>query len=226
MTLVSIIMPALDEAPFIEGAIDAIPLEELKAGGYNTEVLVIDNGSVDGTGELAANAGARVVLEPRRGYGFAYQRGFKEAKGDIFCTLDADQTYPADLLPFMVNKLVEEELDFINTNRLAYLTNGAMSRRNRVGNSFLTFASSALFRTPFKDSQSGMWAIKADFLGRMRLKSGGMALSEEIKIEAWRRKGRCAEIPIQYHHRNGTSKLRVWRDGVGNLVHLARLRLN
>jgi glycosyltransferase involved in cell wall biosynthesis len=181
---------------------------------------------VDGTGELAEKAGATVVLEPRRGYGFAYQRGFKEAKGAIICTLDADQTYPADRLPFMVNKLVEEDLEFINTNRLAYLTNGAMSRRNRVGNSFLTFASMALFRTPFKDSQSGMWAIKADLLARMRLKAGGMALSEEIKIEAWRQKARCAEIPINYHHRNGTSKLRVWRDGVGNLVHLARLRLN
>jgi len=219
-------MPALDEAAFIEGAISAIPRAELASRGYDTEILVVDNGSVDGTGELAKKAGAKVVVEVRRGYGFAYQKGFQEAKGHIICTLDADQTYPADALPFMVKKMVDEDLEFINTNRFAYLTNGAMSRRNRWGNRLLTLATKALFRIPFQDSQSGMWAMKADLLSRMELKAGGMALSEEIKIEAWRKKARCAEIPISYHHRNGTSKLRVWRDGWSNLVHLARLRLD
>ena len=121
---------------------------------------------------------------------------------------------------------MEEDLEFINTNRFAYLTNGAMSRRNRWGNIMLTLATKSLFGLPFHDSQSGMWAIKADLLRRMQLKAGGMVLSEEIKIEAWRKKARCAEVPIHYHHSNGTSKLRVWRDGWANLVHLARLRLS
>lgn len=224
MILVSIIMPALNEAPSIQEAILSIPVDEFRISGYEPEILVVGNGSEDGTGGLAKEAGARVVVEPIRGYGRAYQKGFKEARGSIICALDADQTYPAFILPNLVSKLVEEDLEFISTNRFAYLTNGSMTRRNRWGNVMLTMASRALFQIPFQDSQSGMWVFKTEVLQNMNLRAHGMALSEEIKIQAWRQKRRCVEIPIPYHHRNGSSKLHLWRDGFGNLVHLARLR--
>ena len=220
-------MPALNEAGCIADLVLSIPIEEFASRGFETEILVVDNGSVDGTGELARNAGARVVCELRRGYGYAYLLGFKEAKGGIICTLDADGTYPVHILPELIDKLLQDELDFINTDRFSFMNNGVMSRTNRVGNAILTLANRTLFRLPFRDSQSGMWVFRAELLDRMQLQAVGMALSQEIKIEAaCRLKASCTELPIHYDYRYGESKLRVWRDGIGNLVYLMRKRLN
>jgi glycosyltransferase involved in cell wall biosynthesis len=224
--LVTIIMPALNEADCIADVISSVPVEEFSLNGIGIEILVVDNGSVDGTGEIARNAGARVISESRRGYGYAYLMGFREAKGNIICTLDADGTYPTHLLPEFVGKLVSENLDFISTNRFRYMHNGVMSRTHRLGNSVLTKLNRVIFKFPFQDSQSGMWIFRADLLKRMDLKAVGMALSQEIKIEAVCKLGvRCAEVPIPYGYRSGESKLRFWRDGIGNVLHLFRKRL-
>ena len=225
--LISVIMPALNEAPCIADVVSRVPIEEFTARGIDTEILVVDNGSEDDTGELARNAGARVVWEPRRGYGHAYLMGFKEAKGSIICTLDADGTYPVHMLPELTDMLLREDLDFINTDRFAYMYNGVMSRSHRAGNSVLTFANRVLFRLPFRDSQSGMWVFRSELLEKMQLRAVGMALSQEIKIEAACRLGvRCAEVPIQYDYRLGESKLRAWRDGIGNLAYLFRRQVS
>jgi len=225
--LITVIMPALNEASCITSVVSSIPIREFADRGFETEVLVIDNGSVDGTGELAKDAGARVVYEPQRGYGYAYLLGFKEAKGDIICTLDADGTYPVDRLPELAERLLRENLDFINTNRFMYMHNGVMTHTNRVGNAILTMVNRLLFRLPFRDSQSGMWIFKSELLKRMRLQSVGMALSQEIKIEAaCHLCAKCMEVPIHYNYRSGESKLRVWRDGIGNFVYLFRKRFH
>ena len=126
----------------------------------------------------------------------------------------------------MIDRLLGEDLDFINTNRFSFMTNGVMPRTRRFGNAVLTFASHILFRLPFGDSQSGMWVLRRKLLSKMQLHAEGMALSEEIKIEAaWRAKARCAELPINYGYRRGNSKLHMWRDGFGNLFYLLRKRL-
>ena len=219
-------MPALDEATCITSVVSSIPVGMFASRGFDIEILVVDNGSKDGTGPLARKAGARVVHEPRRGYGQSYLRGFKEAKGDIICTMDADDTYPASVLPDIVEKLIREDLDFINTDRFTLMTNGVMPKINKVGNAILNFSGHALFRLPFRDSQSGMWIFRAKLLESMKLQAIDMALSQEIKIEAaCRLKARCAEWPIQYGYRSGIPKLRPWHDGVGNLVALLRKRL-
>jgi glycosyltransferase involved in cell wall biosynthesis len=224
--LISVIVPALNEADCIAALVFSIPVAEFRARGFETEILVVDNGSEDGTAELARRAGARVVCEPRRGYGFAYQLGFKEARGDVICTLDADGTYPAAALPEMVDRLWGGGLDFINAERFSFMMNGVMSRTRRLGNAVLTGVSQVLFRLPFSDSQSGMWVFRRELLGRMQLRAEGMAFSEEIKVEAaWRAGARCAELPIHYGYRNGNSKLHMWRDGFGNLLYLLRKRL-
>jgi len=223
--LVSIVMPALNEANCIADMVSSIPVNEFADRGFDTEILVVDNSSVDGTGEIARKVGARVVCEPRRGYGRAYRTGFKEAKGSVICTLDADHSYPASILPDMVDNLFQEELDFISTNRFAFMHDGVMSRTNRLGNRILTLVSRVLFRLPFRDSQSGMWVFRANMLDNMHLQARGMALSEEVKIEAvWRLKARCAELPIHFGYRSGRPKLRTWRDGIGNLLYLVRKR--
>ena len=78
MPVVSVIMPALDEAPFIEEAISAIPVDKLTSSGYGTEILVVDNGSLDGTGDLARAAGAKVLLDPGRGVRVCLQDGIQQ----------------------------------------------------------------------------------------------------------------------------------------------------
>ena len=82
-----------------------------------------------------------------------------------------------------------------------------------------------LFKFPFRDSQSGMWVFKANLLEKLRLSSGGMALSEEIKVRsACDLKAKVTEFPIYYTNRYGTPKLRPWRDGFVNMLHLLRMK--
>ncbi len=222
---VSIVIPALNEEEGIAGTIDAIATEQFGQFGYGHEIIVVDNGSTDRTAELAQDAGARVVYEPQRGYGSALKAGFRAATGDFIATLDADLTYPAQEIPRLVCLLEEKELDFISTNRLLSFSPGAFSARNLLGNRLLSLVAGVVFRLPFKDSQSGMWIFRQDILEKMVLRSDGMALSEEIKVEAafWA-KLRCSEVPISYEARAGKVKLRAYMDGLENLLFLFRKR--
>ena len=221
----SIIIPALNEEKGIEQTIRAIPKEELERRDYEVQVLVVDNGSDDRTGELAREAGAEVIFDPKRGYGNAYKAGFACARGDIITTADADATYPVEDIPRLVKILEDEKLDFITTNRFALLEKGIMSLRNRIGNAILSLTMRLLFGINIKDSQSGMWVFRRDILDSLKL-SSNTPLSQEIKIEACHfAKCRWKEVPIEYRLRSGKAKLGGWRVGLGNLFHLIKKRL-
>ncbi len=225
MSIISVIIPALNEEEGIERVIRAIPRDELEEMGVNVQVLVVDGNSQDRTRELATKAGAEVIIEPRLGYGRAYKTGFTHATGDIFATADADLTYPVEDMPKFVRILLNEKLDFITTNRFAYMDKGAMPLRNRIGNSLLNLATRLLFRLKLNDSQSGMWIFKRDILDKLVLRSDKMSFSEELKIEALHfAKCRWREIPIQYRARLGKVKLRAWKDGLENLLYLLKKR--
>ncbi|MBA7502774.1 putative glycosyltransferase [subsurface metagenome] len=226
MKTISIVIPARNEKDGIEKTIRAIPKGELEKMGYEVQILVVDNDSNDGTGELAKKAGADVVFEPRLGYGSAYKAGFAHAKGDIIATADADMTYPVEDIPKFIKLSEEQNLDFITTDRYAYMEKGAMSSQHRLGNAILNLAARLLFQIGLKDSQSGMWVFRKDLLNKAVLKANSMALSEELKIEAiyflrcnWR------EFPIQYRVRVGKAKLKTWKDGFGNLFYLIKKRI-
>src|SRR3954464_11615032 len=100
----SVVIPCLNEAPTIERAVNAA-LEALENAGIRGEVIVADNGSTDGSAELAERAGARVVHEPRRGYGSAYLAGFAAARGDYIVMGDADLTYDFREIPRFMSEL-------------------------------------------------------------------------------------------------------------------------
>jgi len=222
---ISVIIPARNEKDGIERTIQAIPKEELQKMGYQVQILVVDNGSEDGTGELARKAGAEVVFEPRPGYGSAYKSGFAHAQGDIIATADADTTYPVEDIPRLVEILEKENLDFLTTNRFAFMEKGAMSFRNKLGNAILSLTTRILFRLDLRDSQSGMWVFRKSILDSLVLRSDGMPLSEELKVEACYY-ARChwKEMPIQYRVRVGQIKLRVWKDGFQNFLYLVKKR--
>src|SRR5213592_4891229 len=114
-------------------------------------ILEVDTDSRDRTREIATAKGARVISEPRRGYGKAYQTGFREARGTYLATLDADLTYPADRLPDFLAALESGRADFVSGERLSHLAGGAMSGMHRIGNAILNAAFHLLFRAPIRD---------------------------------------------------------------------------
>lgn len=215
---VSIIIPTLNEEQSIGKVIDEIP------DTFEKEVIVVDSNSTDRTAEIARKKGAKVVNEPRLGYGRAYKTGFQHATGDIIVTLDGDLTYPACKIPQLVSILENENLDFITCDRLSNLNKNAMSFKHRVGNFILSATIRLLFGIKIKDSQSGMWVFRKNILDNLTLKSDKMSFSEEIKLEAWKKNYRVKEIPINYRERVGEKKLLSWSDGIHNLIYLFKKR--
>lgn len=220
---VSVVIPTLNEADGIGPTIDAIPRKDMAARGWQVEVLVVDGNSRDATRDIAEAKGAKVLVEERRGYGRAYKTGFNRATGDVIVTGDADGTYPFEMIPELVERLHDQGLDFITTNRFAELEEGAMSAKHKLGNWVLSATAQVLFGTGFKDSQSGMWVFKKDVLERLVVESDEMAFSEEIKVEAFR-KAKAREVPIPYRPRLGDAKIETWRHGLDNWGYLFRMR--
>jgi glycosyltransferase involved in cell wall biosynthesis len=204
---------------------ESIPVEKLRAIGHDTEIVIVDNGSTDGTGALARQLGATVVVQPVRGYGNAYKAGFANCSGDIIATGDADLTYPFEILPEVVENFLADDIDFLTTNRLDDLSPDAMTRSHVWGNKCLSEIARRLFGLPFADSQSGMWVFRREVWAGLRMHSGGMGFSQEIKIEAFRYGFSCREIPIVYRPRGGETKMRTVTDGMRNLAELLAVRM-
>jgi hypothetical protein len=216
---VSVIIPCLDEADSIERCVQLAraTMEEHEIAG---EVVVADNGSSDGSAALAEAAGARVVHEPRRGYGSAYLAGFAEARGEYLVMADADLTYDFTEIPRFVAQL-DEGADFVIGNRMKNIHPGAMPWLHRyVGNPLLTGILNLFFRSGIDDAHCGMRAIRADALGGLDLRATGMEFASEMVVRAAKQKLVTRQLPIEYLPRGGTSKLSSFRDGWRHLRYL------
>ncbi len=224
---ITIVIPTLDEEESIAATIEGIPRGRIREMGFSLEILVVDGESKDRTASIASSLGARVVVESRRGYGRAYRSGFGASEGDILIGLDGDGTYPSAEIPLLIARAMDEDLDFITTDRFADMERGAMGLRNRAGNMVLTAVADALFGLRLRDSQSGMWLLRRSAWERImgKVRGDGMEFSEELKIAAFRGGLRCAEVPIRYSARAGKAKLNPWRDGLRNLLFLFRKRI-
>jgi len=218
---ISLVIPCYNEEKGVAEVIKATP-------DIVDEILVVDNNSSDATAEVAESLGARVVSEKCRGYGRAYKTGFKAAKGDIVVTVDGDGTYPVIAIPYLVALLKQETLDFISVWRVhLYVGLSLENFLRKYGNVGLNFILTVLFGIRIKDSQSGMWVFKKGVLESLNLTSDGMALSEEIKIEAFKNRTIVSrEVPLQFsfRHRVGESKLNLWEDGFRNILFLFQKR--
>ncbi len=189
------------------------------------EVIVADNNSTDRTAQVARELGAKVVHEPKQGYGAAYKAGLRSATGDIIVTMDGDGTYPRNFIPILLDVTIDEGFDFLTCDRTGHKDKPSNWLR-LFGNDVLNFFIWILFWIRVRDSQSGMWVFRRDVLQHLHLTSDTMAFSEEIKLEAMSKKRliRAKELPIYYKERHGVSKLRIWRDGFYNLFFLFRKR--
>lgn len=221
MVAVSIVIPTMNEETSIGEVLDEI---RAAMAGRDYEIVTVDTSSRDRTNIIAAAKGARVVPEPRRGYGRAYRTGFASTEGSYIVTMDADLTYPGDRIPELLQPLEVDRADFVSGDRLSGLSPGAMSGMHRIGNEMLNRAFHLLFRYPIVDSQSGMWAFRRAILSRVRPTNDGMAFSEELKLETIRAGYRFLEVPIEYRSRIGERKIRSFRDAAGNMAWLLRRR--
>lgn len=219
---ITILMPALNEEESIEQTIALIPLDKLNKSGFEPEILIVDGGSTDKTIEAARSSGAKVIC-CHKGYGRQYRAGFRNAAGEIIVTADSDCSYPMEEIPRLLNTLISENLDFIHTNRFAYMEKKAMMPVNKFGNIVLTLITNLLFHYSFKDSQSGMWVFRREILDKINLQSNGMSLSQEIKVRAFR-DFKAREVDSTYRKRVGRVKLRIFIDGTGNLINLFKMK--
>jgi glycosyltransferase involved in cell wall biosynthesis len=210
---VTVVIPCLNE---IESVAECV--RQAKAGiakaGYEGEVVVVDNGSTDGSGRAAREAGARVVEEPERGYGSAYRAGFSAARGRYVVMGDADLTYDFGDIPRFLEQL-EEGADFVVGSRLrGRMEPGAMPWLHRhLGNPVLTAILNLFFRTGLSDTHCGMRAFRREHLDGLDLRTSGMELASEQIIRAAKLGLEIRELPISYGRRTGRSKLSSFADG-------------
>jgi hypothetical protein len=219
---ISVVIPCYNEEVGIAQVVSTMP-------EFVDEVLVVDNNSSDNTSIVAKKFGAKVIFEPRKGYGRAYKTGLSSATGDIIITMDGDATYPRIAIAYLLDILFEDNLDFISAWRVAIDWRESLDYIMRyLGNRIFNLTILLLYGRHLHDSQSGMWVFKREILDEVEVTSDGMPFSQELKLEVFcRRQFRTREVPIQfsYYKRHGDSKLSLWRDGIKNYAQLFVKRL-
>jgi glycosyltransferase involved in cell wall biosynthesis len=216
---VSVIIPTLNEESGIRNTISSIPQTSIRNLGYDLEIIVIDGNSTDCTRQIAKEMGARVILQDGKGYGSAFKTGFKAASGDLIVTLDADNTYPAEIIPECLSQMEKKDLDFISVNRFAKLDKNSMSLIRKVGNKILSVGVQLLYSFKIQDSQSGMHIMRRSFTEKITLRADGFQVSEELKIIAFKH-FKSLEVDGRYYPRIGKSKLNAFNHGFSNLKYL------
>jgi glycosyltransferase involved in cell wall biosynthesis len=210
--LVSVVIPCLNEAENIEQCV-ATARGAMAETGIAGEVVVADNGSLDGSAELARRAGARVVHEPVRGYGSAYLAGFAAARGEYILMADADLTYDFNEIPRFLAKL-QAGADMVIGDRMHNIKPGAMPWHHRyIGNPLLSRFLNLLFHTGVNDAHCGMRAFRREHLERLELRTSGMEFASEMVVRAAKAGLAIGQLQIEYHPRGGESKLSSFRDG-------------
>ena len=225
----SVVIPCLNEEETVETCIQKC-LYAFEKLGIKGEVIVSDNGSVDGTTKLSKDLGARVELCTEKGYGCAIRYGFKKAHGRYVIMGDGDNSYDFSLIPYFYNKITECDCDMVIGTRLkGKIHKGAMPFLHRyLGNPVLTFILNLLFCTRISDSQCGMRMFKKESLDRLTLVTTGMEFASELMVKAAWAKFSIEEIPIEFF-KDGRSRkpyLRTWRDGWRHLTFLITSKCN
>jgi glycosyl transferase family 2 len=226
---VSIVMPCLDERRTLAHCIEVARrmLDLLEARHALTgEIVVADNGSTDGSRELARRLGARVVEVRRRGYGAAVCGGFAAAHGRYLVMGDADGSYDfLEAVP-MVEALMAGADLCMGSRFKGEIKPGAMPWKNRhIGNPILTGILNLLFRAHIGDAHCGLRALTKGCFKRLRLEGAGMELASEMIIKAALLDQRIAEVPVTLwpDRRDRPPHLRPWRDGWRHLRYLLML---
>lgn len=211
----TILMPCLNEAETLATCIKKAK-SWIASSGINTEILIADNGSTDGSQNIATSLGARVVQVMEKGYGSALYHGCIAANGEYIIMGDSDDSYDFSKLDPFVSKL-DEGFDLVMGNRFSGgIEAGAMPWKNRyIGNPVLSWVGRTLFSCPAKDFHCGLRGFRREAFDRMDLRTTGMEFASEMVIKANIFGLRIAEVPttLSKDGRSRPPHLRPWRDG-------------
>ncbi len=211
----TVVLPCLNEAETL-----AVCIRKAKASiaglGIDGEVVIADNGSTDGSQDIARAEGARVVDVPIRGYGAALTAGIADAKGEFVIMGDADDSYDlSNLGPFV--EALRGGADLVMGNRFAGgIEPGAMPALHRyLGNPVLTAVGRILFRSPVKDFHCGLRGFRREAILELDLRTTGMEFASEMVVKATLNKLNIVEVPttLSPDGRSRAPHLRTWRDG-------------
>ncbi|MEF8820972.1 MAG: S-layer glycoprotein N-glycosyltransferase AglJ [Halovenus sp.] len=216
---VCILIPTYNEAAAVGGVI-----EGFLDVGYE-QILVIDGGSGDGTQEIAADAGARVVEQSGSGKGQAVREAVGLIEQPYVLMIDGDATYHPEQADRMVEPLFAGEAEHVVGNRFADMQPGAMTRLNRIGNGIINSAFRYIHGRNLKDILSGYRAFTRESFERLSLSADGFGIETELAVECVRHNVQTTVVPITYEPRpeGSETNLRPVRDGGHILVTLYQM---
>ena len=225
---VSFLVPAYNEAATIVAVLDAV-----SALGLDNQIVVVDDGSTDGTGDLVerwrdGRDGVVLVRQPNRGKGAAVRAAIPHVDGEIAVIQDADLEYdPADV-PALIEPIERGVADVVFGSRLS----GGRPQRaylfwHLVGNRFLSLLTNLLYNTTLSDMETGYKAFRSDVLRSLELRQDEFGIEPEITAKVCKRKLRVYELPIAYYGRTyAEGKKITWRDGFKAIRVLLGVRLS
>ncbi|MFM8269939.1 MAG: glycosyltransferase family 2 protein, partial [Pseudomonadota bacterium] len=218
----SILMPCLNEAETLGSCIKKALLF-LHHHQINGEVIVADNGSTDGSQEIARNLGARVVDIKEKGYGAALSGGIRESRGQYVIMGDSDDSYDfSNLMPFVAQ--LRRGYDLVLGNRFqGGIEKGAMPFLHRyLGNPVLSNIGKIFFGSPCGDFHCGLRGFSKESIKRLNLVTQGMEFASEMVVKATLHQLKIAEVPttLAPDGRSRPPHLRTWRDGWRHLKFL------
>ena len=211
----TVLMPCLDEAKTVATCVRKA-IEACQAAGIEAEVLVADNGSSDGSPELARVAGARVIRVEEKGYGAALRAGIEAARGRFVVMGDADDSYEFQDVPRFLSRLRAGDELVMGSRFRGVIHPGAMPFLHRfLGNPVLTWILNLFFGAGITDAHCGMRGFSREAIRSLSLRSLGMEFASEMVIRAAQQKLRIGEVPtsLKPDGRGRRPHLRTWRDG-------------
>ncbi len=224
METVAVVIPTLNEERSIGTVIDSVPVADLLKNGFKTAVYVIDGQSTDNTREIAAEKGAKIILEAHEGKGTAIRTAFESIAEDYAIMVDGDDTYPIEMATEMTRLLQTHDV-VIGSRLRGTIEPGAMTRVNVVGNVLLSLLAWTLFGARISDVCTGFWGYRRDAVRRLELAAHGFELEADMFVECVRNGLRIAELPITYRARADDPKLSSLRDGAKIGLFLWKRRL-
>ena len=208
---VAILIPCYNEAPTIGTVV-----RRFRQVLPDAAVYVFDNGSSDGTAQVAREAGAQVIDEPRRGKGHVVQSMFRKVEADVYVMVDGDDTYPAEVVDTLIAPIREGAADMVIGSRLHRASHSRFRPLNRLGNWIFRALLGLIFRVRLTDLLSGYRSFSRRLVRTVPLFGGGFETEAEMTIKALHRGFRILEVPVDLAPRpaGSRSKIRLVHDGV------------
>ncbi len=222
MDKVAVLIPCYNEAQTIEKVIN----DYRRILPEGSQIYVYDNNSTDGTGEIAARAGAVVRREYQQGKGNVMRRMFRDVDAECYLMVDGDDTYPAECAPEMISKVLEKKVDMVIGDRLSstYFTENKRPFHN-FGNSLVRRSVNLFFRSDIKDIMTGYRAFSYQFVKTYPVLSKGFEIETEMTIHAIDKNMAIENVVIEYRDRpeGSESKLDTYSDGFKVLRTIVKL---